>query len=216
MTISSTPPSTYLLIEGFTLPPKYIQLVHVTIFFTVPLLVVGKLGVLVFHTTCSDSYIHLLFFMSQWQEEGRGIVEAILIAQMDVLPSAPGPWIKASANHVTDSPLLPVVQDPQACNCFQQGYKLCLPFVEDKANSPDVHVGSLTLGSDMSDISYEDADESGEECHDVDTDTRQHHNIVVRCAGSAFDRFQPALEEMRALGAGMSAIKISLIPDTPK
>ena len=65
----------------------------------------------------------------QWAEEGRGVVEAFLIGYVEIVPSSPGPFISASTSHVSDVPLLPVLDEPLACNCFVEGSRLLVNFV---------------------------------------------------------------------------------------
>lgn len=53
---------------------------------------------------------------------------------------------------------------------------------------------------------------------DGDTQEEQIHSITVRCAGSAFERFQPVLIQLRSLGLQMQDVKLSLVdePDNVK
>jgi hypothetical protein len=147
-------------------------------------------------------------------ERRRKGYEAILIAKMDVLPSAPGPWIMASTTHTTDSPLLPVLDDTENCNCFHKGHKLCFKFFDDKSDASQMAMDNLALDSDHSDAGSDQSARSGDDTDtDTDVSSQQHHSILVHCAGSAFNRFQPTLCELGSLGATMSTIKLCLEPE---
>jgi hypothetical protein len=57
-----------------------------------------------------------------------------------------------------------------------------------------------------------------EQSDDTDAQEEQLHSITLRCAGSAFDRFQPVLIQLRSLGLQMQGAQLSLVdePDNVK
>jgi hypothetical protein len=73
-------------------------------------------------------------------------------------------------------------------------------------------VETLPLDSDPSDCESDHSAGSGD-ATDTDVASHQYHNITVHCAGSAFDRFQPTLCELRSHSAKMSTVKLRLEPE---
>ena len=150
------------------------------------------------------SYIVCVFYILQWEEAGRGVVEAVLIARLDIMPSAPGPWISASSQ-TTEDPVLPVLDEPASCNCFRKGQSLYANLADGNNNTCTNIDDDSNLSDHVSELDISDYEADAEESQE---DTS--HSITMRCAGSAFDRFQPALCHLRSLGADMENVAVEL------
>ena len=53
----------------------------------------------------------VVFYMLQWAEETRGVVEVVMVARLIIIPSVPGPWISASTSQATDDHMIPVLDE---------------------------------------------------------------------------------------------------------
>lgn len=124
----------------------------------------------------------IMLFPSQWKEDGN-IMEGQLIASLEVIPSAAGPWVAASTTLPSQlSPIrgAPFLDFVLQCNCFYVCSSILLDFSGGPSSSQP---GPVSLSDNHSDRS-DDTDESDMECEREEDDI---HSIVIPCAGSSYD-----------------------------
>lgn len=137
-------------------------------------------------------------------------MEGQSIASMEVIPSAAGLWVAALTT--LPSQLYPIHGAPfldfvLQCNCFYVCSSILLNFSGGPSCSSS-RPGPVSLSSNHSDRG-DDTDESDMECEEDDI-----HSIVICCAGSSCDHFQPLLQIVRKFCNKMGELTVVLEPES--